>query len=304
MGLFDEIVAKLDETDRGVITKYPQIADAIKLAETSQAELSQLKPKFEKVSGDYQTYVNWYSEHWDPAMNMTKSEVQARSELDRSNARLTQLEGLVQGGDDVTFAEIEQQLTEKGYVKKETVDALVAAKVDGLLRADPTDPRKAGPILQEINSRNAMLENFYFDTAPLLTRHFRDYGQDLDLRGLAKFAAEKSMLADPGRAYDEFTRTQRDAKAAEAQKAQQAEIDAKIAAAKAEGLKEGEQKALAGQSPTDTGGSHPGSWLPNRVTSTVEKPPVPEGTKPGDPAMGVLAAEYFKKRAAAQQNAA
>jgi len=87
MGVFDQILAKVDETDRAVLNKHPFI-----------------KATIEDMDTRLGAWNKWSENNIDPATRHPKREIQLQSELEAERARVAALEA--RGEVDMTFDEM------------------------------------------------------------------------------------------------------------------------------------------------------------------------------------------------------
>jgi hypothetical protein len=232
VAIFDEILKGVTEEDKAVLAKYPQLAQTVTNLEAAYTEADT------KLNG----WESWRKENWDEEAQTTKQAAAAQ-------ARVRELEAA--GVSDMTFDEIKEQLREEGFVAtKADIEAALAPKVAGFVSAK--DHQEA------LNTLAAGFERAYFKSAPLLNKHQREFGEDLDLQPVFKYMQENKIY-DPEEAYNKMVAPRRAEKATADKVALDEKHKLEITEAEARGAKaKAEELAMsASGSPTDLGGPAP-----------------------------------------------
>jgi hypothetical protein len=226
MGIFDELLAKVDENDRAVIEKYPSLKESME--------------KLEKAALDYAA---WYRDNWDEQHGMTKSEWEARQELEAARLRLQELQANPQDFSAPEASEILEQARKAGMVTQAEVQRLL----DERLRA----------IQQQNDQILAGMQNFYSQVYTLGFQHKDEFGQPLDPSELYQFMV-KTGLRDAKLAYEQMVAPKRAELAAK-------KHEEELRAAEQRGMEKARQElamATPGLPTDNTGGiigvTHPG----------------------------------------------
>ena len=300
MGAFDDIIKKATAEDLAIIQKYPDLRTSFEHLETEHA----------KATGRLTAWDGWAAENFviiDPEKRIgkTKQQIAAEQAREAAEARVLELEALPRGESDMTFEEIEAQFRAKGYVPATEIDRRVEEK----LKAVPVGVTP-DRVQEELNKLAGGFQVIYGKTAPLVRRHFDEFAEDLDMASFLKFAGDRGMKSpeDIDLHYKSFVLDKREAKRAVEDTTRQAELDAKIAAAKAEGEAAGRkaqaQESAMGQSgrmPTDQIGA-PAGHLERRVREAAKpagEDPAANKVQLGDGLAGVMYDAYLKEKAAA-----
>ena len=179
MGQFDDIILKTtvtDEADRvalqALATKYPALRTDVD----------------DKADG-LDKWHKWKADNWDGSLGTTRQHAATVTELEAARLRIQAMEAAGIGG-DMKFEDIERELTAKGYVRKDDLEAA----------ADPM-------VVQRVNRSAAGIEQFYMATSTIPVEHYKEFG-NIDptlMPNLVKAYGEERKLnpnADPRVVYD------------------------------------------------------------------------------------------------------
>ena len=276
MGVFDQILEKVDETDRAVLNKHPFI-----------------KATIEDMDTRLGAWNKWSENNIDPATRLPKRQVQLQSELEAERARVAALEA--RGEVDMTFDEMIAQA--KPVIKQQTDEAV--APIRQVLFDDKGNPRVATS--ESLNQVSAGMQFFYAKTATLPNRHYREFGEEMDFDKYIKYTGEKNLGGDPQTAYDQFVAEKREAKRKEAEEKKEAEHKAELEKVKTETAAETESRIRreAGMSstPTDSGsGRPPSGWVGTSAEKADDLPEIPKDSTLGDGTAARLGLEWTRKQ--------
>lgn len=235
MGIFDDILARADEADRAVILKYPD-----------------LKTTFETTERLNEQNQAWLTKNYDFTEKKTFRELELEAAVVAANERA--VAAAAGGNADMTFEQIEANLKANGYLKKAEVDAQIAQARTG--------------VEQFIAQRDTGAMVFAAEAATLAIHHQKEFGQDLDANGFAKYVAG-SNAQNPREAYNQYVAGMRNEKQTKELETLRTQSAAELERVKAEGLAEGRrlaqmEAAQNGGMPVDQGKGQGMGWLQQR----------------------------------------
>lgn len=248
--IFDELIQKVDEADRSILQKYP------------------IKQAFDDLEGKYhtaETYVqrweSWKDNEWDETAHMPKSAVTMIRDKENRIAELEATQGTEMNWDEIKL-KMDEDMNKRGLISRADLSDEKKLRELGLVKQDSVDNLGYG------------MQSYYAKTAPLLTSHVREFGEDMDMESFQRFMSspaspkdEKGMW-DFKKGYDQFVTEKRSVKAAEAAVKREEDI-----------RKDEREKTLKernmgqeGRMPTDQLGSSPEQgWFQRQKMAKLKK---------------------------------
>lgn len=258
MGKFDEILNKVDEADRAVLNKYPDLKKSLDTLETD----------YQVANSKLHEWETWKADAWDPEAKTTKSERAVREAYQQAQERIAALE--TAAGSDMTLEEISNHIKQTGYATKQDIEAIVEARTRTLQEklADREYVDKKN------NDISAGFGHIFQKTYNLGRHHEKEFGEDLDIGGVFKYMTD-NKINDPEVAYNQMMVTKRTEiatkKATELEEKHKAEVEA--------ARKQGEELAAKkfgmgqnGKIPTDqTGADNSMGHIQRKAIDKVKK---------------------------------
>jgi hypothetical protein len=260
MGLFDKLLPKIEEADRAVFQKYPDVKEAIDALEATKAEL---ETKY-RVADDY--VKRWEAfdlkTNWDKDSNMPRA---AKEVIDQQTARILELEA--KQGSDMTWEDMEPIVTAKLGKEFDSRGVLTKDKFEKEVKPEFTKYAD-----EKVNTLASGFDIVLNEFGPLFTKHAREFGEDLEPKKVWDHMKEKGIgkITD---GYNSFVEAKRNEKVAAQHKS---EIEAAEARGRENALKE---KAMGkeGQMPGDTRGAQSDmGWFQRTKLATQKKQEVPQ----------------------------
>lgn len=232
MGLFDDLILKLTEPEH------------IELAKKAKAERDDLDSKFQLADGYVRRWEEWKANEWDDDSKMTRRALEEIQERDRKIAEYEAKQGTEMNWDEIK-SKLDEDIKARGYVSQADLKDDKRLAELGLVKRDAVDNLGYG------------MQSYYAKTAPLLTAHVREFGEDLNMEDFQKYMSSPAAPKDDKgvwdfkKGYDEFVAPKRATKAAEASVKREEEIRKDE---REKTLKEAAMSA-GGRIPTDQTGS-------------------------------------------------
>ena len=288
MGAFDEILeeAGVAAEDRvpaiALLQKYPKLETVASERGMRQQDYSrkldehartvrELNNKASELDGFVSQWETWKDSTWDDAHGMTKAEYAAQQ-------RVQELEQQVEAGGDMDFNQIEQELTKKGFLRKDDLKPAIDEATRGLA----TERQLGG----QVNGMSL----FYSRTANVPLRYQKQFGEEIDMDAFVQFAGRSENIdklktrEGSDEVYREFVAgRENDIKLAEAiKRADDAE----------KRLRDRSEQTMGQHSPTSVGGQPPVGRIKQRVLARAQgQKPEPLPGKLGDGTTAILAGE-------------
>src|SRR5262249_46234613 len=161
---FDELIQKVDEADRDIFRKYPSVRE----------QIEDLSNKYQEAESYVSRWENWKSNSWDDEAKTTKDSVAALRERDNRIAELEAREGTEMNWDEIK-AKIDEDYNKRGLVSKADLSDEKKLAELGLVRKETVDNLGYG------------MQSYYAKTAPFLTSHMQEFGENLDMEGFQKY---------------------------------------------------------------------------------------------------------------------
>lgn len=294
MSLFDDILAKAEEGDRGILAKYPELKASVERAEALAGEVDKQKTTMADWDTRLRGWESWKLNNWDDAKGMPKGQIQAQEEAAAARRELAELQARGEVNTDMTLEEILVTLQSKGFVTKE--DVAKTLKESGVVDAKTID--------QRFEQMDTGMSYIYGATAHLPLEHHQEFGKTMKVQDLFKFMND-NKLADPQLAYDRMVEPLRRAKQDETTAARTKEIeDLKAAHAteveriKREAAEAAQAAQLSAPSPLDSGVGHAGVRLtrPTHDPNAAEGPKIPEKVELGQGDLAASIAKHFREQ--------
>uniref|UniRef100_UPI0034E2FC69 hypothetical protein n=1 Tax=Methanothrix sp. TaxID=90426 RepID=UPI0034E2FC69 len=268
-GIFDEILAKVDEQDRSVLEKYPELKETVE--------------KLEQAAVDYAA---WYRENWDEEHGMTRSEWAARQQMEDLNRQLELLRSNPSSFSDQGAEDVLEQARSAGMISQAELQKILDERIRTLQ--------------QEQDRILSGMQNFYANVYTLGFRHKDEFGEPLNPSELYNYMV-KTGLRDPATAYEQMVAPLR-------QKKMQEQMEQKIREAEERGARKA-QEEMAMKSPglpTDTSGGIAGvSGIASTAATKAELPQdIAEKAKTlslNDPELSRLGLEALRRGVLTQQ---
>lgn len=289
MGLFDKILAQAAEADREILNKYPELKASVEKAEQLEQEVEKQAATMadwnERLSG----WERWKQSHWDDARNVTREHVATLQELEEARRQMAELQAKGEVG-DMTFEEILAGLATKGFLTKEQMEAeLAKRKVADLETVD-----------RRLDQMDRGMSTVFSKAAPLLLRHDKEFGKELDFDGLFKYMAD-NQIHDPQVAYDRMVEPDRRARQQEAEAARLKEIEdmkaahaAELERVKAEAAEQAKVAYGTPASPVESNVGAAGIRLTRpTLTPTPDGPAIPEKAELGRGEVAAAIANHY-----------
>lgn len=223
-----------------LVQKEPFLKESVMLRSDYSRNLDELRPKVQKAD----QWDAWEAENWDTEHGMTKAEYALQQRNAEIQSRL-EAAALGEGVGQVTFDELNKYLGPK--MKELGVDP------DKIVTTDKFDATVKAK-MDEATAYNNYTANLATEATYLVLKHKDEFGELIHPNEIFKYANEKK-ISDLGLAHDQMVADKRKALS-------DTELQKKLDAAKAEGLKEGlQQKGMSeGSMPTDMSGSEMGHF--------------------------------------------
>lgn len=306
---FDELLGGItDESDRqalsGFAERYPVLRESVLRQSDYSRKSSELQSQREELEAqtDYLTRMrewqkaNLVTDETDPNVVHTRAELEAKQEADRLKAEKAELEQrLIQvpQGDDVNLAELKAQL-----------------KSEILGEVNTTVSQKEAEFTKRLNGNSGVTMKQTIDTAKILMKHEKEFGESLDPDALWKAAADKGRydLTDfYEKEYVADRRTQ--AKQQEYQQkeaAMKTDFEAKLAAQQKEFEERAEKlkgMGVGGPTPSEAGSDAMGPFQRqylglNQSSDGVSKNGVPDKARLGEGTIAAIAARNDMQKVA------
>jgi len=218
MGIFEEILAKAEDSDRAVLEKYPE-----------------LKQSMEKLENAAVDYAKWYAANWDEEHGMTRGEWAARQQLQELQARLEALEANPGSMSDEHASSLLEDARRAGLLSHAEVQKILDERLK--------------QYQEQTNQVLSGMQAFYGQVYGLGFKHKDEFGEPLDPNELWNYMV-RTGVRDPKVAYEQMVAPKR----AEIQAKQQEQL---LKEAEERGAQRARQElAMGGQNalPTDTSG--------------------------------------------------
>ncbi len=273
MSVFDELLTKLDAADKDALSA-----------------IAARNPTIKEYIGDPKSIRRvdevkaWYAGNWDTEHNCTREEWARKLKIDALEVELA----AKPQGDEMTFAELDKFLDDKVAAGAVVSPKLMKDEINGLVAQKDA----------EYAARFNALSMASMDAMSLVGRHLHDHNEALDAADLLTKAVEAK--ATNLREYYETTyaKDKIEAKRAAATAAAEADLTAKLDAARAEGRKAAlqEQVGTEGRMPVMDGAPELGHFQ-DRMTKLSTPKPV-EGQTSSVPAAAELGRGQIARAAA------
>jgi hypothetical protein len=274
---------KMSDEDKAaflaVAGKYP-----LDTVVVPKSQFTDTAAKFAEADKLVKQWDTWKKDNWDADHGMTKQQWAAAEEVDTLRTKVTELEAgtYVPSGDNMNFADVEKELTAKGYLTKDTAT--------GLLTAVKTE------LEGKLGASQVGNEFFFNRMLTLPQKYAKEFGavDDFDPEAFMRFVAsdinrftkdaEGKPVKDFSVAYNEFVAGKR----LQVERAKLDQEKQEVTALKTE-LET--RKTAIPQSPTDDGRTGVPPPFQRRIQGTDQADPkLAEGAPFGS---GALAAQAF-----------
>lgn len=246
---FDNLIALAAEADRQSIgelaVKYPWLKEHAELGETAKALEPRLKAMGVDLAGtvkELEDWRNWKADETKGWAWHQARQAELRAALADAQAKIVEFEART---DTEMSPEDIRQIVEGVVAKGGFIDtAGLKATLDEF-----AEKTMKPTVLTASNGMAARFQRLYTVLTPKVHSHFQKFGEDLDME--AVFAhMDATGQTDPIKAYESFT-------APKVRELEAKDWQAKVDAAKAEGVQEGIRKGAAASgraNPSDAGG--------------------------------------------------
>ena len=275
------------DTLKTLASRYPGLRESMLRQEDYSRKSNELQSRVQ-IADKWDT---WRKENWDEAAERPKTQVAVEQLLSERERELAELR--LNGGGEVTFEEMAQELPKHGFVTKKTFQ-------------DEIYPELSGQVNNEFQRMGSRFSELIADVPDLMMEHREQFKERLNAKELFTYMTT-NKIADPRAAYAKMyeprlTQAQKDAEVARVKA-----IDDRVAAAEAEGIKKGRLEVVntSGRAnPTDTtGGTEsmgPLQLMKLRRAQKDSSDGVGDGLGPNvkldDPVIAMQAAADYRRR--------
>ncbi len=228
MNRFTELLASLPEGParealKNVGDQHPEVSTLLSEGFLRQDEFSRRMDEVRDKVKFADDMTSWWKDQWVPdAYGQGKGATKAELEKDR---QIEQLRVQAASGGEMNFDDLnkylDEQISSRGIVTRKDLDTFTAEK-----------GKEVNELVDAKMNANISAYAYAATALPkLMLMHDKEFGEILDPNAFLKAAGEAGAT-DLEKFHGEFVRARREEK-------QQKEIDAKIAAAKEEGLQQG-----------------------------------------------------------------
>jgi hypothetical protein len=285
MGVFDDILENVEDDDKEIFDKYPQLKETV----------DGLEARYSDADNRLKGWESWALKHYNYDSGKTTEQIAAERKAQEMEARARALEALKDT--EMTFDEILEGLRGQGFVKRDEIPEVVKQATSGLVSRE-----------EYSNSQNQLalgFEYIYKKTAHLPSKHMKEFGDPMNMNDFMDHW-QKSGIKDPDQAYESFIsplKQERDKVAAEKR---EKEYQDRVEAARKEGEEKARREMSMGQGgriPSDQGGTSGMGMLERqimqkRTQSGAQKdnpPEIPDSVKLGDGTLAQLGYEKYLK---------
>jgi hypothetical protein len=250
MAFADILQALNEEADRtqldALAGKYPVLrryAESGEVLETLKPRLKALLPEYEgrpeDAIAELESWRGWKAKHYNPATKRVREEEALETALTEARTQIAELEARTDT--DMTPDEIKQivkaALAEEGVVSNAALEARLTKALSPAAKEGEQDGEIFGLVKNVNNSTALRFQDVYSALEEKADTHREMFGERLDRNQVFKFMQDNKVW-DANEAYNRMNATR-------IQEKQAAQIAADKEAARQEGIKEGERKALA-----------------------------------------------------------